>query len=473
MEMLLSICKFSADMSLKTIRLTSKSLANAASPWLFQEVWLTAFPDSLLKFHNISCHPILGKYVKILVYEGELLTQYDTMEEWEKRLDYRGDYYDWYCINKPWEKGGRNMYSTPDGATLEQREEFRAEHRRLRKIFDSIPRHDLSDEQLQEHYEMYRFCYDYQQLLLAGSITFRFLAMIFRGLPNLRKVSVRSEYGFRSPRAERPYWRHLKKFILVGPDESVSTWSPTQDGVRQALSILYACEISKRGISSLSLDLPKPDFWSELDTHDAIAIQSMGHKLSFAFEHLKSLRLRIGYDSVEQVQTRTLMHSLAGCVRRCRQLESLDLCVDRDLESENPRNEYDFLKHFASVSLPRLQDLKLTLSTREKSLMRFLKRHSSTLRMLWLLDVELPTAIDGGLWRSIIIELPYILKLETVYLESLLDSEYTAYSQLFESEYTELIHLGYRKGSESGKAIRNYILHGGEFPGLEPPVDDP
>ncbi|KAI9767618.1 MAG: hypothetical protein M1835_007012 [Candelina submexicana] len=389
---------------------------------------------------------------------GELLEPYDTLEEWEKEIDHRPSFHDWYNTIWPPEIYGK-FFDRLNGLTRAESKEMWDERDRFRQRYKCIPRHELSSKQLQQHYDVYQVYYESQRHLLDLS-SFQFLAEVSKKLPNLRKVSMSSELRYNAE-DQRPIWRSVKQHILVGPDHHPSPWGEGFGGVIQTLSILYACEASQRGPVSLDLDICKAEFWASINALDDIAEGCGRVELSFAFYQLKNLKMKIDYDSSKRLQTRNLLRSLASLVRRCTNLQNLDIHVARDMESQ-PRIEYDFFKHFGSVSIPHLKELKLSLPTTEKSLMRFLKKHSTTLRSLSLESMELLVIKDGGSWRSVIRELPYALTLSSIWMESLEDSE-------FGNNYLTKKLCEYDHGLDYYAALEYYCLHGGLFPRLEPP----
>ncbi|KAI9705112.1 MAG: hypothetical protein M1836_006895 [Candelina mexicana] len=389
---------------------------------------------------------------------GELLDPYDTLEEWERKIDHRPSFDDWYNTIWPPKIYG-NFFDRLNGLTRPEFKEMWDERDRFRQIYKCIPRHELSFRQLRQHYDVYQVYYESQRHLLDFS-SFLFLAEVFKKVPSLHKVSMSSELRYNAE-DQRPIWRSVKQHILVGPDHHPSPWGEGLGGVIQTLSFLFACEASQRGLVSLDLDICKAEYWAAMDALDDVAEGCDRVEMSFAFNQLKNLKMKIDYDSSKRSQTRNLLRSLASLVRRSTNLQNLDIRVARDMENE-PKTEYDFHKHFGSVSLPHLKELKLSLPTTEKSLMRFLKKHSTTLRSLLLESMELLVIKDGGSWRSVIRELPYALTHDSIWMESLEDSE-------FGRNYLTERLCEYDHGADYHAALAHYCLHGGLFPELEPP----
>ncbi|KAI9705111.1 MAG: hypothetical protein M1836_006894 [Candelina mexicana] len=191
-----------------------------------------------------------------------------------------------------------------------------------------------------------------------------------------------------------------------------------------------------------------------------------GTWMRFPFNHLRNLALHLECDAYKADEARALSRGVGKFLDRAIQVETLSLSIWRVREDpDNPSPPLDFLEYALEAPLPRLRDLKLSLQTREDSIVRLLRDHSSTLRSLSLKCVRL-LSDNRGSWRSVIQQLPHILTLDKVYLENLRDSEFGADvlpPGLFEWRSDS------EEGTEYEKAIEYYALRGGDFPALEEP----
>ncbi len=450
LEMLLEICSYCNITSLREVRLVSSALASAATPWLFEEVLVAFFPKSLENLRSIAFHPVISKYVKSLIYLGEMLEGYTTIEDWEKQIDHRPGQHIWMLANHP------EYYD------LQRPEPWQTQGRLFRREYREIPRHTLSSEQQMYHFMRYQYYLNQQYWLYYTSFNFELLRTSFVRLNNLEKIQLSSGI---SNNITQPIWRRLKTEILVVPDEHRAGRRPARphtNGVPQLLGIIGACELSHMPIKTLDVGLIAPEFWSQFSAMDDRAHESTGLRLMYLFEHLQSLVLDLNYDASEIDETRTSVRTLGKVIGRAKQVEKLHIRVREG--AIDPDLPFDFLEFVPEEPFSMLRDLKVSLPTRERSLMRLLKTNSATLRSLSLIDAEL--LIDnGGSWRSVIQQLPQVLTLQKVYLKCLCDLEF---GNGFSYEKRLLVDRN-EPATQYERAIDHYVLHGGTFPTLEPP----
>ncbi|KAI9709833.1 MAG: hypothetical protein M1812_007625 [Candelaria pacifica] len=451
-EMLLCICSHCDISSLKKVRLVSRCMASAATPWLFEEIWIAFFPDSLEKLRSIAFHPVISKYVKSLICLGEMLEAYTTMEQWEKQVELRPKQGDWMRANHP------------ECFDPEHWHEPRYTEENLTREYDAIPRHQLSIEQQKYHFMRYQYYLHQQGWLCYSGSGFELLRTSLVRLKALEIVQITS-----TPDCEvnaKPIWRCLKPEILVGPNDHSKGRLPARaypNGVLQLTTILWACSASHQPVKSIDVGILEPEFWDQLMTAEDCIYEGDVLRVTYAFEHLSSLALNLDYDWVEIDQTRRLLRGLGKVTEWAKRVEKLDIRVREELE--DPIQLFDFLEYIVESPLPRLRDLTLCLPTRERSLMRLLSNVSSTLRSLSLTKVGL-LLDDGGTWRSVIKELPHTLTLHEIYLDSLGDSEFGGEDNYFK----RLMVFKFEETAEYEKRIYHYILHGGEFPDLTTPI---
>ncbi|KAI9767617.1 MAG: hypothetical protein M1835_007011 [Candelina submexicana] len=399
--------------------------------------------------------PSYQQYVKKIIYLGDMLQSYTTLEHWARQIDNRLAYREWLRINHPAFESARPL----EHMNAEQQDQYIIQRRNLEKARTQSGAAELSPYAIS-------ILHAPASMFYSSGFGFELLRTSVEHLKNLERIQVLGE----TDNSTKSVWSRLKAEILVGPDDhrygQALACVTGSNGVVQLIGILWACEVCQRPIKALDVGSMAPEFWPQFSTMEDQLHTKEGTWMKFPFNHLKNLALDLECDAYKADEARALSRGVGKFLDRAIQVETLNLSIWRVREDpDNPSPPLDFLEFALEAPLPRLRHLKLSLQTREDSIVRLLRNHSSTLRSLSLKCVRLLSGNKGS-WRSVIQQLPHILRLDKVYLENLRDSEFGADilpPGLFEWRSDS------EEGTEYEKAIEHYALRGGEFPTLEEP----
>ncbi|KAJ9638969.1 hypothetical protein H2201_007437 [Coniosporium apollinis] len=472
LEFIVEHCDF---MSYKQLRLTCREFALVVTPYLYQHVHMGLFKYGLEKLLCIADHPNLHTMVKTFTFHADLLPPYETQQEWEHDIDLRPPFNEFLKTQME----SRELPSLVSKRSLDTR-------KLANETYGRLPRCTVDSEMLQGAWTNYRrlqkeqegWDVDREGMILQGAIC---------SFPNLAQASVSSGHWGRRAMYE-PVWRSLYPLILQTPDnwalhKAASDRSPRRyrspslvlEGAKPMTCLLEALSLrnlrstlsqnreyareSRRPVTSLKLTTISPHFWDQRFRPDwevsMDGIERHVAAMSGAFRYIQELHMNITY-SMDNAP------SIAASVRlffkEASDLQKLHLEWTEDDSEGEPAEEtyYDLLSVIADVTWPNLYKVSLTLTTRQDNLIDFFKRHASTLRHLQLKDCS----IREGFWQNIIEQIPHILSLETIHLESLHDVVWNNFSG------------GFLDSWENGAyemAIINYCLQGG----AEPPILDP
>ncbi|EON63928.1 hypothetical protein W97_03156 [Coniosporium apollinis CBS 100218] len=433
------------------------------------------FKYGLEKLLCIANHPHLHIMVKTFTFHADLLPPYGTQQEWEQDIDLRPPFNEFLRTQM---ESTEFLSSVPDRGL--------GARRLANEMYGKLPRCTVDGETLQDAWTNYRrlqkeqenWDVDEEGMILQGAIC---------GFPNLTQASVSSGHWGRRAMHE-PVWCSLYPLILHTPDnwalhKAASDQSPRRyrspslvlEGAKPMTCLLEALSLrnlrstmnqdrgyareSWRPVTSLRLTNVNQHFWDQrfrpgwevsmdrIERHVAA--------MSGAFRHIEELHMNITYN---MDNAPSIAASVRLFLKEAVHLQKLHLEWTEDDSEGEPAEEthYDLLSVIADVTWPNLNDLSLTLTTRQDNLIDFLKRHSPTLRHLQIKDCT----IREGFWQNIIEQIPHILSLETIHLESLHDVVWNNFSG------------GFLDSWENGAyemAIINYCLYGG----AEPPILDP
>lgn len=130
-----TVCSYLESTDIASLRLTSRSWTDIATPWLLSEAYLSFKPDSFERLLAISRHLVISRHVTSLLYEPDTLQKYYTKEEWEDNIVVA----DWM---------DRIPASPMPGASEREHREYRRDCKKLMHQ----PRHLLSKEELSAAY---------------------------------------------------------------------------------------------------------------------------------------------------------------------------------------------------------------------------------------------------------------------------------------------------------------------------------
>ena len=446
LDVILSQCEFP---SLKDLRRVNRRFSNASTPHVFEHFHMGLFNHGLSNLLHLS-KSALSKHIKKFTLHSDILPLVQERHDWERWIDFRPSYEAWLR-----EASSEGRVVGGDEAAL--RTWFRAEH-------NTRPRHHFSERELEDGWELYWRLANKQRVWSQQHKGLLFKEY-FSALPNLAEVTVRCASPTDS--IDTPVWESLRQQILVRPQDWM--YSGAYDDTQKLANVGFAalCLLEAvafrasfsgvKHIQKLTLNSAHRHSYYQLTA----AASDLGtpfrnyNTLIDGFTHLRELYLHVPYatdgaeTSAEAMARETMIFS-----RTSSQLRKLDLSYgDGDkIEYEAYKSTFALEPLFRSplVTWPFLRDLSLVASVGAEDLLNFVRLHSGTLRTLEWRD----SASDD--FSYILQQLPYVVKLEYVYLECLW--------QWFEEIGVYLCF--FEEGTDGDKphacAVREYLLHGGD-----------
>lgn len=423
-ELLELICQQCTQESLRDLRLVDKRTNTASTPLVFERMYVSTFTNSISKLGHLS-RSLLSKHVKAIDFIPDRMPAWNK-RDWTKAVDFRPPFSAWceeIANSKP---GVRQLF--PDRTEA-------------RKEYDRLPRHDFTQDQMKAGWLAFEANRDAQHRWFAGGQGLE-LKEYVSSLPNLREAVIRKVAPFNGRVNDKPFWKHLRRQILVGPDAWLyGTNLQGEDTFEGILAVIFLEAIGYRNtfagmrpVEVLSLDLVTR--WSlaslrllvtnEFGSGEPMVpsvnpLDRLGIAVD-AFRTLKHLSLscphvpdhiNIALDGPAQ-ETQALL--LAATELRTLTLEYGEPAVDRIDENDGQHMFQSSLASFLSkpsIIYPHLQELKITASIPAEAFAKFLGYHSRTLRVLELRD----SVCDD--WEAVLMTISKVLNLQRVYLECL------------------------------------------------------
>ncbi|KAL1618483.1 hypothetical protein SLS54_007211 [Diplodia seriata] len=461
LDLIAAECDF---VSLKRLRGTCKVLARLTVPRIFEHVHVGMFMESLQKICCIAAHSDFRKMVRKLTYHGELLPYFENREEYAERIDMRPPFslfYQMYCYEKglPVLPSGDMRYREAKSAAL--------------AIWTKLPKVD-PELDLDAYYQEYQRIWEEQQEW--DEERTQILRRAICNLPKLEMAEV-STQEMGTPKNHGPVWGRLLPRILQGPDDwkfidsnEEASLGVSLDGAQQITHLLKAlCERTSRPVRSLKFATSNNVFWCQATrlpiVHQSLWPAELGgleidgrvYEMRYAFQNLTHLELLISFDHFWDRRD-WIGSGMRAFLQEAKKLERLHFGYSEETKDREDDRWDDPLQILGDIHWPVLHTLRASFTTRENLLVGLLKRHSATLKRLSMVDMALSRA--HGSWASIIEQIPHILKLEHIYVESLWDStcEDNGGAGLFE----------FWEGGAYERSIMNYCINGGQLPLIYP-----
>ncbi|KAL1649293.1 hypothetical protein SLS58_001868 [Diplodia intermedia] len=413
LDLIVAECDF---VSLKRLRGTCKVLARLTVPRIFEHVHVGMFMESLQKICCIAAHSDFRKMVRKLTYHGELLPYFENREEYAERIDMRPPFslfYQMYCYEKglPVLPSGDMRYREAKSAAL--------------AIWTKLPKVD-PELDLDAYYKEYQRIWEEQQEW--DEERTQILRRAICNLPKLEMAEV-STQEMGTPKNHGPVWGRLLPRILQGPDD----WKFIDSNEEASLGSLWPAELG------------------------GLEIDGRVYEMRHAFQNLTHLELLISFDHFWDRRD-WIGSGMRAFLQEAKKLEKLHFGYSEETKDREDDRWDDPLQILGDIHWPVLHTLRASFTTRENLLVDLLKRHSATLKRLSMVDMALSRA--HGSWASIIEQIPHILKLEHIYVESLWDStcEDNGGAGLFE----------FWEGGAYERSIMNYCINGGQLPLIYP-----
>lgn len=422
-ELIALICDHCDHASVKNARFVDSRWRAASTPATFEHFYMGLFGSGVLKLECLAKSP-LRKYVKRFTIYSDILPDW-TKESWKKAIDHRPPFSEWLAPFRAQATGEQGRLNQTSQSLLNYNPA---------KNYESLPRHDLSDEQLEIGYAAYKSCVRDQIHWRKNSLGIAFKEY-FAMLPNLIEAKVQCVTPFEGRTNDWPVWKALREYILVGPDD----WMYSTDfqetnyaylSGHAALSLLEA--VAYRASFSGTKQLTSLHIHSaHLDPYRRLMNEASGtilennlynsgiHQLHEGFRHLTRLHLHVPHATLSaRLSGSSMAHETMEFSRLARQLRSLTLRYgDDELSPDDDASQLEALFRDGSENLlwPEIRHLALATNVPSDILIGFLRNHSKTLDSLELRDM-LVLGVDSALEQ-----IPQVVELQHVYMEQLWD----------------------------------------------------
>lgn len=382
LNIVLEACEFGI---LKNVRTLNNALHDLVTPMIFSDVWLGLFDYSIDNLQAIANSTHLAPLVKnVFVCGGWMRAM--SFEQWQRYLDVPG--LRAYETSKTW-------------SSYDRMPQF---NKRKSEESKSARRGGLTDAELARHWFLYRDLAEQQRSWLKLPKRRDQLRKSLAELSNIKHIELRSPMAqFEGPKPD-PIWLDLWSQTLI-----LTSWHPErhrQDNLVALLSLLGCYQLSKRRPPAQSLRLTvwdtmlaeyftgqwKPEFCKDL------------HVVT-PFTRVTSLELRLVLNGEEDgdKRTQTAITGVARWLRAAPQLKKLSIDVNGDFDY--------WSRSMKDITLPKLEQLDVSLESDEEDLAGWLGKHSRTLQYLTLGYLR----IYGGSSESLITRIPSLLpELRTV-----------------------------------------------------------
>ncbi|CAF9935263.1 hypothetical protein IMSHALPRED_010164 [Imshaugia aleurites] len=398
LEIMAEVCSFSDFGSLKKIRLVSTAFAQIAPRYLFEEIYVTLIPEYLDKLTEVAIHPTLRFHVRTLFFDYDILNEeFAEYDVWKAEVD----------------SGGPISIGGGPGAEVNAPADLDCSHQNFCRLLSS------------------------QKALFDGRMDLEFLIAAFALLPNLRDIysmamqsSTTPYYSIRRRKnGMDPVLSALQRDTLL-PKPFVDTSVSTQTGLSRPLaSLLSGLGLTRKQIYSIVVADIAWSFWKQ---DGPSGFQHVGQELiDAAFQQLKNMYVILVVDAYDlEVRLQGMLPlSISTFIGAAKRLQWLTLefgCYakdedgagfDNNIATRSPRAG----QLFAKLTLPCLVTLHFgNCILTEEILIGFMKRHSTTLKYLHLVEVDLDNqSMESTSWAETLKQIAPILALETVNLLAL------------------------------------------------------
>lgn len=407
--------------SLKKTRATCRGLARITTPYVFGTVHITLSKKSIENFINIGLNNALAPLVRELVFHGQIPRKFPDQETWERYIHLGLEEDGLGSGNLSWYEYDRYGYENKNPPHEPE------------KLMRDLNRYYQAYKEYQHAPEHFNDCYSLNTISADNPMlySYRYFSVAIGMLKNLRFAQVTCHDPMDN---FHPVWRNFRREILQGPsdwtsytEKSLASFEYADhqlEGVTQLTCLLHALGVAgpRVNLRSLKFSTDGHYFWLQ----DQIKIRHENKKLvknslalmAPAFINLRELDVYVIYSTTNRYNY-PMVTTLAGFLRSALNLEMLRVEFREADWAENSAEDphFDLLAHLISGSWPQLKRLTLNLSTTEQSLKSFLRKIGLSLRAL---NLESVTFFENcGSWENLLIEMPKLLALDSVYLENL------------------------------------------------------
>lgn len=478
---------------LKNIRLTCKSFCDIATPSLFKEHYVGLFDASLDSFIKLSQHPDISRYVKELCFVGDCLPEYDDKAEWEdevdlrpRRWDFLSKYIDERLPHLPAWETMKQAYEDNIPISHQEYDDLIKEGQ---DVWESLPKHELTPEELQHHWNKYNEHRKQQESW--GPAQEQAFVTAFSRLPNV--CDVRNNISSLCSDGSEPPLPSVRREILVFDSDYSNDehWEEKDVHMKHAKCLLRAMEHRaqnmKQGythIKSLKLENLGEQAFGGLTPPEVGPQMSAQLKtpLTFdSFEHLTSLDLDLshccpdpdtaiepdGNGEMLKARGERLVEEVKTMLTKATNMVDLRLRLCPSSPIQLSDSERDMLAKLGPLKFPRLEKLQLSVTINKSTLLAFLGRHSDTLRDLQLEFCNLIG--DNPCWESVLARIPELLQLDKIHLEELTEDDNPPIFGFTEEKFQKLVESWVLNGGKMDPPMtgEDLLLKYGPLPSIE------
>ena len=420
---------------IKQLRLTNLVYAKVAAEPLFSTVYVVHEPESFEHIREVSADPVHAKFVKSLYYEPQAMNGHRVYHQLEL-----------------WRNKAAVYLPLADEPTRRRCNEFRQSEGKFQEelkhcgLLTAFGHRDHPSSYGKPHAASLdpddaRQREDHRA----------FFAEVMTRFTHLNEVVVKIDTGITEPIRVFP-----EEFRTTGELPRVDVWNENLHGMIQLRAILLGAHDAGTKLESLKCGKIDWKFF-QMAEEDMM-------KVKVALRHLTSLHIQIyAEEDATRGHTSLNRYRVGQFLSAAKKLRSFNIDFD-ECECTN-------LKYWVNQHTWRwLSSVQLNyVDADEDTLIAFLQRHASTLRDVTLCAVRL---VQGD-WTSALQRTRDAVKLK----ESSIYNSLTSVNPCPEGEYWCVdCHLNpfpfttpeqMAQDEKLVKAIRKYILHGGDFPLLD------
>ncbi|KAI7371570.1 hypothetical protein KC336_g20775 [Hortaea werneckii] len=432
-ELIIEQCDFT---SLKHMRLVAKPFEHIATPLVFRHLYAAFFAYSLDDIGTVA-NSRVAKYVQHLTIWADILPDWEQ-DEWrqEQRRNDRPGFFSWKAMRKDsivahcleTHQTAVKIFACLDGdnerGVCEKclgRIDRRTKDLRV-KYDKQFPR--PSTEKLERAWT--RFCQlrDEQWNGLTEDVHSVMLKEHLSRLPNLESVAVKPATALEDGLEDLPVWKALKKDILVSPEDWEELSGPEMyDLYDQDLhdvdllgrilqwtleAVGHRAQFSgRKQVRRLDIVQNDPAPLKELiraaaeasgPSDNPVAQGIRFQTIVEAFSHVQDLTFELPHAGQgEELYARHFRDEAVELLHAAKNAEILKIHFPDDELGENEWSMvFDLSGHFSGLEInpeafrwPHLTSLSLSTNVKADPFLAFLAAHSSTLRQLTLLEMEL------------------------------------------------------------------------------------
>ena len=428
------------------LRLVCKRFADIGSYYLLSEAHLFFKSSQFERLCQISEHPIISKKIDTLFYEADILTNFDSLEDWRT------------CICIP--SWFRTLTTEIHPSSIRRSAREQRAYARSAKAKHG-PEFKRLEALLKSAFDIYMGYLADQERMRLQNFNLEVLKDALMKMPNVKTIEVSTECAL----GRSTLMRDAFKDGLAAPYGDLQ--SKEGCGVGQLRSILVAAEAAGLKFETLAAGNVDWRFFQESSNQNQEVLQKMQRSL----RALKTLKLYITTrsdddDYPDWDRSHPIIPECARCLHETSHykdfitatpdLERLDINFDCD-QPHSPATLCDTIGTFTWHSL-RVASFAY-ISADEDCLADFFVRHASTLRKLRLETIVLST----GSWPSLLRCARKTLTLEQACLCGRLTS------RLPVGDFFLDIPAGLNGGKRAKieVVLEKYLLKGGEGPLLD------